>query len=154
MEMAKPIYVAKLRRARAPWAFDLGPVALTFVTIVLMAVTSLLYLTQASRVAATGYDIRDADVQRVHLEREQQQLLVTQAQLQGMERIESEATGRLGMVPAAQPEYVAVSVPAVDVDAALARAMAEAQHAPKGWRERIVAAMGLSQDAPATVARP
>ena len=51
MAVARPLYVAKLRRARAAWVFDLGPVTLIFATIVLVSMTSMLYLTQASRVA-------------------------------------------------------------------------------------------------------
>ena len=71
MEMARPLYFAKLRRARAAWVFDLGPVRLIFITIVLISVTSLLYLTQASRVAATGYDISSAEEQLTRLERDE-----------------------------------------------------------------------------------
>ena len=147
MEVAKPIYVAKQRRARAPWVFDLGPVTLIFVTIVLVSVTSLLYLTQASRVAATGYDIRDAEERRGRLERQQQLLLVQAAELQALSRIEAEAGSRLGMAPAPPPTYLPVGEPPVDVEAALKRAEQAAQHLPQGWRERLAVAMRLSRRA-------
>lgn len=41
----------------------------------IVAVIVILYLTGASRVAATGYDIRDFEQRRVRLEREEQRLL-------------------------------------------------------------------------------
>ena len=148
MEVAKPIYVAKQRRARAPWVFDLGPVTLVFATIVLVSVTSLLYLTQASRVAATGYDIRDAEERRARLERQQQLLLVQAAELQALHRVETEAASKLGMIPAPAQTYLRVGEPPVDVEAALAQAERDAQHRPRGWRERLAAAMRLSQRQP------
>jgi cell division protein FtsL len=144
MPVAKPISVAKLRRARAPWVFDLSPASLTLMAIVLVSVTSLLYLTQASRVAATGYDISHLEDQRAHLERQQQILLMRVAELQSLSRIEAEATGRLQMVPAAAPEYLYAGDPPVDVEAALERAEREAQHLPTGWRERLLEALRLS----------
>ena len=57
---------------------------LVFATIVLVSLTSLLYLTQASRVAATGYDISAAQEQRDRLERQQQLLLIQEARLQAL----------------------------------------------------------------------
>ncbi|MBI3970991.1 MAG: cell division protein FtsL [Chloroflexi bacterium] len=144
MDVAKPLYVAKLRRARAAWVFDLRPVTLVFATIVLISVTSMLYLTQASRVAATGYDISRAEDRRARLERRQQVLLADIAKHQSLKRIEAEATAKLGMAPAPPPQYLRVRAPAVDVDAAVQRAEHEAQHLPRTWRERLAAAMRLS----------
>lgn len=143
MEVAKPIYVAKLRRARAPWVFDFGPVALVFATIVIVAITSLLYLTQASRVAATGYDISSAGEQRAHLERQQQIMHMRIAELQALGRIEAEATSKLQMVPAPPAETLRVSDSPVDVEAAVRRAEREAQHLPRTWQERLAEAFRL-----------
>jgi cell division protein FtsL len=143
MEMVKPIHVAKLRRARAPWVFELHPVTLVLATLVLVSVTSLLYLTQASRVAATGYDISSAEERRAELERQQQLLIIQKARLEAMSRIERDATTRLGMVPAPLPEYLRTRRPPVDVEAAIKRAEQAAQHAPRGWRERLQQALGL-----------
>ena len=137
MEVAKPISLAKQRRARAPWAFELGPVTLAFATIVVVAMTSLLYLTQASRVAATGYDISAALERRARLERQGQALRVQEARAQALSRVEADATGKLGMVPAGPPEYLRVGAPPVDVEAALKRAELEAQHRPADWRQRV-----------------
>jgi hypothetical protein len=150
MDMAKPIHVAKLRRARAPWLFDLGPVTLSFAAIVLISATSMLYLTQASRVAATGYDISSAEDRRATLEREQQLLMMKIAELQSLARVESEATGRLGMVAAPPPEYLRVREPAVDVDGAVKRALVEAERPSLEWGERLRRAMRLSTPPPPT----
>ncbi|MGH2350308.1 MAG: cell division protein FtsL [Chloroflexota bacterium] len=141
MEVAKPISLAKQRRARAAWVFELGPVTLVFATIILVSMTSLLYLTQASRVAATGYDISAAEEQRSALERQHQLLLVQEAELQALQRVEYEATTELKMVPAPPPEHVRVGDPPVDVDGAVEHALIEAQHLPMSWRERLAAAL-------------
>lgn len=143
MELAKPISVAKLRRARAPFVFDLGPVPLVFATITLVSMTSMLYLTQASSVAATGYDISALEERRAVLRRDQEQLLVQVARLQALGQVESQATGKLGMVPASQPEYLRVRPPAVDVEAAVKQAERQARHQPATWRERLALALLL-----------
>jgi cell division protein FtsL len=143
MEVAKPLHVAKQRRARAAWVFDLRPEMLVLVTIVLIALSSLLYLTQASNVAATGYDITYAQEQRARLERELQQLKLRSAQLQALDRLESEATTKLGMVPAPVPEYLPQRDAPVDVEAALAKAEREARHEPTGWQQQLEALLRL-----------
>lgn len=141
IEVAKPMYVAKQRRAQAPWILDLRPATLAFATIILVSVTSLLYVTQASRVAATGYDIQYATDRRVRLEREHQQLLVKAAELQALSRVETEATSKLGMAPAPMPDYLPVGEPPVNVEAALAQAELEAQHLPRSWPAELRATM-------------
>ena len=143
MEVAKPLHLAKQRRAQAAWVFDLRPEMLILVTIVLIALSSLLYLTQASNVAATGYDITYAQDQRARLERDVQQLSLRAAQLQALNRLETEATTRLGMVPAPVPEYLPQRDAPIDVEAALARAEREARHVPTGWRQQLAALLRL-----------
>jgi cell division protein FtsL len=137
MDVAKPIYIAKQRRARAEWLFELGPLTLIFAAIVIASVTSLLYLTQASRVAATGYDIGDLDEQRSQLQRQQQMLLVKEAELQSLDVIEAQATNKLGMQPAVDTDFVKVKPPPLDVDQALQRALVAAQHRPPTWWQRL-----------------
>ena len=139
MAVVRPLYVAKLRRARAAFIFDLGPVTLVFATILVVSVTSLLYLTQASRVAATGYDISSAEDRKAQLLRDQQKLRAQIAEQQALSRVENEAAGRLGMVPAPPPDYVRVGPPPMDVEAAIKRAEREAEHQPHGWREQLAA---------------
>jgi cell division protein FtsL len=145
MEMAKPITLAKQRRARAAWVFELGPVTLVLVTIVLVSLTSLLYLTQASRVAATGYDISAAQEQRDRLERQQQLLEIQKAHLQALGRVESEATSRLQMGPAPPPDFVRVGDPPADVDGAVERALVAAERRPADWREGLARVLHLGQ---------
>ncbi len=143
MEVAKPLHVAKQRRARAAWVFDLTPQTLMLATIVLVALTSMLYLTQASNVAATGYDITYAQDERIKLERQLQQLTIKAAQLQALDRVETEATSKLGMVPAPVPEYVPQHEAPVDVDAAVAKAERDARREPSGLRQQIAALLRL-----------
>jgi cell division protein FtsL len=145
MEVTKPITLAKQRRARAAWVFELGPVTLVLVTIVLVSLTSLLYLTQASRVAATGYDISAAQEQRDRLERQQQLLEIQKAHLQALSRVEGEATSRLQMGPAPPPDFVRAGDPPADVDGAVERALAAAEHRPTDWREGLARVLHLGQ---------
>ena len=143
MEVAKPLHVAKQRRARAAWVFDLTPQTLMLATIVLVALTSMLYLTQASNVAATGYDITYAQDERIKLERQLQQLTIKAAQLQALDRVEGEATSKLAMIPAQVPEYVPQREAPVDVEAALAKAERDARREPTGLRQQIAALLRL-----------
>lgn len=143
MEVAKPLHVAKLRRARAAWVFDLTPQTLVLATIVLVALTSMLYLTQASNVAATGYDITYAQDERIKLERQLQQLTLRSAQLQALDRVEAEATSKLAMIPAPMPEYVPQREAPVDVEAALAQAERDARREPSGLRQQLAALLRL-----------
>ncbi len=82
----------------------------------IVAVIVILYLTGASRVAATGYDIRDFEQRRVRLEREEQRLLNRASELQAFTRIERDATIRLGLVPATSPDYVRSRPSPIDID--------------------------------------
>ena len=143
MEVAKPLHVAKQRRARAAWVFDLTPQSLVLATIILVALTSMLYLTQASNVAATGYDITYAQDERVRLERQLQQLTIRAAQLQALDRVESEATSKLGMVPAPVPDYAPQREATTDVDAALEQAIREARREPSGLGQQLAALLRL-----------
>jgi cell division protein FtsL len=143
MEVVRPLQAAKQRRDRAAWVFDLTPQTLVLATIILVALTSMLYLTQASNVAATGYDITYAQDERVRLERELQQLTIRAAQLQALNRVEGEATSKLGMVPAPVPEYVPQRDAPLDVEASLERALRDARREPNGLREQLAALLRL-----------
>ena len=90
----------------------------------IVAVIVILYLTGASRVAATGYDIRDFEQRRVRLEREEQRLLNRASELQAFTRIERDATTRLGLVPATSPDYVRSRPSPIDIDQRLRDAQA------------------------------
>ena len=143
MEVAKPLHVAKQRRLRAAWALELSPQTLMLATIALVGLTSMLYLTQAANVASTGYDITYAQDERITLERKLQQLTIKEAQLQALDRIESEATSKLAMISAPVPEYVPEREAPVDVEAALAKAERDARREPVELREQIAALLRL-----------
>jgi hypothetical protein len=143
MAVAKPLYAARLRRARAAWVFDLRPEMLALATIIAISLTSLLYLTQASNVAATGYDITYAEDRRAKLDRELQILKVNAARLQSLNRLETDATNKMGMVPAPLPDYLTATAPPVDVEAALAAAEREALRMPATWQDRLAALLPL-----------
>jgi hypothetical protein len=61
---------------------------------------SLMYLLQTSGVATTGYDIQHLQVERDDWQLRNEQLRFELAKRQSLTWIESEATGRLGMVRA------------------------------------------------------
>ncbi len=90
----------------------------------IVAVIVILYLTGASRVAATGYDIRDLEQRRVRLEREEQRLLNRASELQAFTRIDRDATTRLGLIPATSPDYVRSRPSPIDIDQRLRNAQA------------------------------
>lgn len=90
----------------------------------IVAVFVMLYLSGASRVAATGYDIRDFEQRRVRLEREEQRLLNRSSELQAFTRIERDATTRLGLVPATSPDYIRSRPSPIDIDKRLRDAQA------------------------------
>lgn len=154
MEVVKPLHVAKLRRAQAAWLFDLQPQTLGLITLVLIALTSLLNLTQSSHVAATGYDITYAEDRRMRLQRDVEVLTIRAAELQALDRLEAEAINRLGMVPAPVPDYLPARGAPVDVEEALARAERAALHEPEGWRGRLAVWLRIDRRGDATQMAP
>lgn len=84
--------------------------ATVFVGISLLALLSLLYLSQASAVATTGYDIKRLESEKKQWQAKNEQLRFQVSQLMSLDRIEREASARLGM---GKPQQVAfVSEPA------------------------------------------
>ena len=71
-----------------------------------IALVGLLQVTQTSGVTSTGYSLRSLEQER--LARQAHQLEAEVAALTSMERIESEARGRLGMVAPAEVETLEV----------------------------------------------
>lgn len=70
------------------------------------AFISLLYLTQTSGVATTGYDIETLESQREQWQIQNQQLRLKIAQLRSLDRVEAEAKRRLDMGPPARILYL------------------------------------------------
>lgn len=152
-ELANPIAMAKQRRDRAPWYLDLSPVTLSFSIIGLVMLTSMLYLTQASRVAAIGYDIRSLETTRARLQREREQLQLEAAQLQSLARVEEQAGSRLRLERALDEQFVPAAPPPVDVEAAVRRAEEAAAEQSKSWPARLALAIRGAPGALAGAAR-
>jgi hypothetical protein len=76
--------------------------------------TSLLYLSQTSDIATTGYDIADLQTQKQELEMQNEQLRLKVAQLESLDRVDHEASTRLHMGPPQREIYVTavpISIP-------------------------------------------
>jgi hypothetical protein len=89
------------RDARLPilgrlWARGWLPTVLVAALLV-----ALMYLVQASGIATTGYDIQHLQAERDDWQLRNEQLRLELAKRQSLTWIDSEATGRLGMVRAA-----------------------------------------------------
>ncbi|MBI4320468.1 MAG: hypothetical protein HY675_18420 [Chloroflexi bacterium] len=82
------------------------------VALLLVAVFSLLYLTQASWVATTGYEIKRLEDQKNQWGIKNAQLRLKLAELQSLDRIEREGRGRLKMDVPAKVIFVPVEEPA------------------------------------------
>jgi hypothetical protein len=75
---------------------------------VLLGIASLFYLTQTSEVATTGYSIQELQLQESDWELRNEQLSLEVAKARSLSVVESEATKRLGMVPAKNVVYLQV----------------------------------------------
>jgi len=105
------VEVVPVQRAvgRPPLASPVSRRALFLPLILLAALVSLLYLSQTSDVATTGYDIADLQSQKATLEMENEQLRLQIAQLESLDRVDQAATTRLHMGPPRQAVYVTAS---------------------------------------------
>lgn len=76
-------------------------------------VLSLLYLSQTSDVATTGYDITALQDEKQTLEAENEQLRLQIDQLESLDRVDREATTRLQMGPPRRVIYVTAAPVAI-----------------------------------------
>ena len=83
----------------------MGPVTLCFVTIILLCLVSLFYLTQANQIATTGYEIKDLEDKLNKLTEENHKLELRAAELQSVRNVE-EGVKKLNMVPLQKVIYV------------------------------------------------
>ncbi|MDP2918300.1 MAG: cell division protein FtsL [bacterium] len=90
----------------------IGPVALCFVTILLLCLVSLFYLTQGNQVATKGYEIKDLENKLNNLKEENRKLELEAASLQSVRNVE-EGAKKLNMVPIEKMSYVTTSGTAV-----------------------------------------
>ena len=86
---------------------------LTVMTIALLVVGSvgLFQVLQTTQVAATGYDVSALEREQTSLDADIRLLEAQIAQNSNLEQLRSQATGRLGMVPAQRQVRVSVDVP-------------------------------------------
>lgn len=98
--------------ASAPLAPAWTPRRAIAVALTLVAAIALLQVLQSSSVAHTAKDMRRLELQQSTLQAEIHQLEADVAVLSSLDRIERAARDRLGMAPAENVTYVAVSVPA------------------------------------------
>jgi hypothetical protein len=99
---ARPSRPAALewRDARLPLLGRLWATAWLPSTLLAASLVALMYLLQASGVAATGYDNQRLQIERDDWQLRNEQLRLELAKRRSLTWIESEATGRLGMVRA------------------------------------------------------
>jgi len=74
--------------------------------LLLVALVSLLYLSQTSDLAGTGYDIADLQSEQQQLQMQNEQLRLQVDQLESLDRVDKEATTRLHMGPPVHVIYV------------------------------------------------
>ena len=74
----------------------LGPVSNTIMLVILACLLGLLYLTQVTKTNALSYKINDLKTQQTQLKSEHDELAVSAARLQSLERVKnSETTKKL-----------------------------------------------------------
>ncbi len=83
--------------------------AAAFAGISLLALLSLVYLSQASAVATAGYDIKRLESEKKQWQAKNEQLRFQVSQLRSLDRIEREASARLGMCKPQQVVFVSES---------------------------------------------
>ena len=88
--------------------FRLGKFSLGFIAVLLVALFSLLYLSQSNKMAVRGFDITELERQRAELLDERERLEVEASRRQSIQQIE-EGLKNSGMVPAKKINYVTVS---------------------------------------------
>ncbi len=101
----------RLRRASSRRRRAAG-LSLALVVIVVSAMLALLYLTQSSRIASTGYEMERLEARLDVLEAERQALLLQIGQAQSPATIEARAAA-LGLIPLV-PESVHFASPSSD----------------------------------------
>ena len=144
---SRPLPIGQPAAVSLPWPLDLPPIGMVFVSVVCVAVAALLYLTQASRVATSGYDLAALESQLGHLQRERQQLLIELAGAQSIGHVDTAAANALGMMIASDETFLpAGNLSAVlDIEAAIRAGELAAAEKPPTWRERLGTSIGLAQ---------
>lgn len=90
---------------RSQSRMQLGPISLSFITIAVVCVLALLYLTQITKTSVYGYKITDLNQKRDKILAEKQELEVEAARLQSIERVQASARTK-NMVAQGTATYV------------------------------------------------
>ncbi|MBX5456439.1 MAG: hypothetical protein IRZ31_06015 [Thermogemmatispora sp.] len=106
----RPIVAARRRRQLHPFFFQMGPVALTISSVLLIALMALLYLSQLSQALNVNQQIQDYQAKQAVLQRQNQDLVNTLAQEQSPAYIAAHAQAQ-GLVPADPKAVEVLEVP-------------------------------------------
>ena len=87
----------------AEQAQTIGPISNTIILVVMSCLLGLLYLTQVTKTNANGYTIDGLKKQHVQLQKEHEDLELTAARLQSLDRVASSpaAQGLVSVAPTA-----------------------------------------------------
>jgi cell division protein FtsL len=105
-----PIRAARMRRRRFPWYFEMDSATLFMAGVTLLALTSLLYLLQTSRVSVLGYEIQQTQLQQTEAGRLTENLRYEIQKRESLPAVEEYARTKLKMRPVSEYEYVRVPV--------------------------------------------
>lgn len=122
---ANPTYTERIRRKTASLPRPRSSVAgrllrgvsllLALAVLLALAAIGTLQVLQSSRMATSGYELRQLEQQRAELGAEVRMLEAEIAQMANVETVHAAATGRLGMVRPDRSVRIAVGVSAPDV---------------------------------------
>ena len=103
----KPILAAKRRRQLYPFFFSMGPVPLTMISVLLIGLMAVLYLTQLGQAVTANQSIQDMRSEQAVLQRQNQDLVNTIANEQSPGYIAQEAK-KLGLSPSQNVQIIIV----------------------------------------------
>ncbi len=86
----------------------IGPVSLTFITIILACLLCLFYLVQSNVVATKSYDIRELESKKEQIQEENEGLQLEAARSQSIKEVEEKAKD-LEMVPSKKVNFITPS---------------------------------------------
>jgi cell division protein FtsL len=104
----KPIMAAKRRRQLYPFFFSLGPVPLSIISVLLIGLMAILYLSLLGQAVTANARIQEMHNQQSVLHRQNEDLVNTIAQEQSPAYIASQAK-KMGLVPS-DPSNVQIIV--------------------------------------------
>lgn len=103
----KPILAAKRRRQLYPFFFSMGPVPLTMISVLLIGLMAVLYLTQLGQAVTANQRIQDMRSEQAVLQRQNQDLVNTIANEQSPGYIAQQAK-KLGLAPSQNVQIIVV----------------------------------------------